>query len=45
MQLGVMEMKTNIKKDVKYPQHSNSNAYFQTYVSSLYTYQLNAPQS
>lgn len=45
MQLGVMEMKTGIKKDVKYHQHSNSNAYLQRYVRSLYTSQLNAPQS
>lgn len=40
-----MKMKTNIKKDLKYPRHSNSNAYLQRYVTSLYTYQLNAPQS
>ena len=40
-----MEMKTSMKKDVKYPQHSNSSADVQRYISSLYTYQLNAPQS
>lgn len=40
-----MEMKTNIKKDVKYPKQSNYNAYLQRYFSSKYAYQLNTPKS